>query len=237
MWYKVNKRLIGTQQVRPSWWKPNANTVAYYPLNSNTTVNDMSGNNMNLTNYSATFWIYQWVNSVNIVWDSKCILWYISSIPQWANARTFNFWTYNSNGSATSSSWVEAYFFTGTENTNQMILFMCSEDWANYNRVSQYWAWSWTNFWTPKRQQWVNMCLVYDWTKFICYENWIKKGKWTYTINTSWTKFSLWVKRNGSVSWWNKFSWYFSNFIIENKTWTDEEILSYYNQTKSNYWL
>lgn len=43
--------------------------------------------------------------------------------------------------------------------------------------------------------------------------------------------------------WWRKhwntnfFRWYISEFIWENKNRTDVEILDYYDQTKSNYWL
>jgi hypothetical protein len=31
--------------------------------------------------------------------------------------------------------------------------------------------------------------------------------------------------------------WYISNLIMESKTRTADEILAYYNLTKSNYWL
>ena len=41
---------------------PWSSTIAYYPLNSSTTVNDMSGNGYTLTNDWASFWTYGWVD-------------------------------------------------------------------------------------------------------------------------------------------------------------------------------
>ena len=46
-------------------WLPNKDTIAYYPLNATTTVNDMSGNSKTLTNNNVTFWTYNWVDCAN----------------------------------------------------------------------------------------------------------------------------------------------------------------------------
>lgn len=233
MWYKVNKIRVGTQQVRPSWWKPWANTVAYYPLTSTTTVNDMSGNGKNLTNYGATFWTYQWVDCANIYLNSKYIKGNVDTFPTWANPRTWNFWCYNSNASA--QQYEEAYFFNWTEKTaNYMVLFWIWTD--NKEFVSQRWTWSSWNL-TPLRQQWFNACLVYTWTKFVYYRNWAYVWEWTYTINTQWTEFRIGWPRTSGDAWWDRFSGYMSWFILENKWWTEQEAVDYYNTTKSTYWL
>ena len=80
MWYKVNKRLIGTQQVRPSsrlpsayqeveyiqsngtqyinlWWSPTDN---YFKVVSKATIYD-SGNE-----WSVLFWMTNWSNSLSL---------------------------------------------------------------------------------------------------------------------------------------------------------------------------
>lgn len=231
MWYKVKRIMVWDKQVRPSGWKPWANTIAYYPLTSTTTINDESWNNKNLTNYWATFWIYQWVNCVNIDKRTKYVKWSISTSPTWANPRTYNFWCYNNNSSA--QSYEESYFFNWQEWENYMVLFWIWTD--NKEFVSQFWQW-WI-FWTPIRQQWFNACLVYTWTKFIYYRNWAYVWEWTYTINTKWTELRLWWPRTSWDGWRDKFVWYMSNFIFENKAWSEKEAVNYYNQTKSKYWL
>ena len=93
MWYKVNKIYVGTQQVRPVW-KPWSNTIAYYPLTSTTTVNDMSGNNRNLTNHSVSFNTYDWVNCA-----------YFNGSSQYLNQDSVNMWLFS--GSLTVSSWIK----------------------------------------------------------------------------------------------------------------------------------
>ena len=84
-------------------------------------------------------------------------------------------------------------------------------------------------------------------------------GNWYHVVGTqegstvkmyvNWTL--IWTKTRPSYStpnWWRlwaqftaaaaaKYVGYISNAILENKVWTAQEILDYYNQTKANYWL
>lgn len=206
-------------------WKPWANTVAYFPLDSTNTVNDLSWNSYNLTNSWATFWTNAWVDCM-VCNSSKSVSWSIATLPQWATARTFNFWVYNN--TATAPWWVEMYFFCGTENTNKMILFANNWD-NNWDWITQYWTSSWMIV-SNLRQQRFNACVVYDWSKFLYYRNWSYVWWWTYTINTSWTSFKIYGR-----SWWNNGEKFYSNFIIENKARTADEVAKYYNSTKANY--
>lgn len=235
MWYKLKRIMMRPngveKQVYPKTRNPWANTIAYYPLTSSTTVNDMSGNSKNLTNYWATFWTYQWVDCAAIYDRTKYISWDISTSVTGANPRTYNFWVYNSRATAY---WEEKYFFNGVEyNTNQMVLFFID----SWNDTVSQWG-SWASFWTALRQQWINLCLVYDGSKFTLYRNWTQEwNSWTYTINTQGTTLRLWWPRVSWDSWWDKFEWYMSRFIFEDKARTAQEVADYYNLTKSNYWL
>ena len=66
----------------PERWQPWANTVAYYPLTSTTTVNDLSGNGYTLSTHDTlpTFWIYQWVDCASFNSNSLKT----SSVNPWA---------------------------------------------------------------------------------------------------------------------------------------------------------
>lgn len=209
------------------WWQPWTNTIAYYPFDSTNTVNDMkwSWTAYNLTNSWATFWINAWVDCM-VCSNSKFVYWNIATIPQWATTRTFNFWVYNNSAIAPWS--VEMYFLCGTQDTNQMVLFACWGD-NPWDWISQYWSGSW-ELTSTTREQWFNACVVYDGTKFIYYKNWSYIGDWIYTINTNWTFFNIYAR-----SWWDYWEKFYSNFIIEDKARTAQEVLAYYNATKDNY--
>ena len=208
-------------------WKPWANTIAYYPFTSTSTINDMkwSWTAYNLSNSWATFWTNAWVDCM-VCNNSKSVSWSIATIPQWATVRTFNFRVYNN--LATAPWGVEIYFSYGTENTNQMILFANSWD-TSWDWISQYGSW-WQLASNELRKQRFNACLVYDWSKFLYYRNWSYMGSRTYTINTNWTTFKIYGR-----SWWNNGEKFYSNFIIENKARTAQETAKYYNSTKANY--
>ena len=243
MWYKIKKVRIWVnwveKQIYPAGWKPNANTIAYYPLTSTSTVNDLSWNSNNLTNSWATFWEYHGIDCSRLYWnfsDSWPIAYMYGNItwlPTWANARTYSFWCYNEN--SWNTTYVETYLFQWQASTNKMVLCASSNEFVWYYWISQYWS-SWKMWDTPIiRWQRANHIITYDWSKFEWYVNWTSRWTWTYTINTWSNKLSIWW---ASENWWfNAFNWCFSEFIVENKARSADEITNYYNSTKSNYWL
>lgn len=220
-------------------WQPWANTVAYYPLTSSTTVNDMSGNNRNLTNSNVSFWTQFGVDCATISGNNtttqhtadKYLYANITWLPTWANARTFIYWVYNDNASNTGL--VETYVFQWQSSSNRMILSASSNENIGYYWISQYGASG--AFWAILRQQRCHHCIVYDGSKFTWYVNWVSTWTWTRTINTGSTKFSLWWASENPA--WNAFNGSFSNVILEDKARTAEEVSDYYNNTKWNYWL
>jgi hypothetical protein len=228
MWYKLNWIYVWNQKVRPSGWKPWANTIAYYPLTSETTVNDMSGNNHNLTNSWASFWTYWNVSCVSLNWSSNYLLGNIWDISLYSH--TINIWVY--------VKWEWMINMYGQWDPNH-------KWWAEVIQYHQskfrysYWYDDLDSTNTYSINGWHNVCAQWDRTsnKQIIYVDWV--AQWdrtpTYT-HTIWNtqNFTLWKNSVYSEAY---FNWYISEYIIENKIWTAQEIVNYYNNTKANYWL
>jgi hypothetical protein len=80
----------------------------------------------------------------------------------------------------------------------------------------------------------VHRVLTREWSSWKTYRNnvlfWNATGSGSVWYNTE----VIWNYRPWDK---NPFIWYMSDFIIENKVRTTQEISDYYNQTKTNYWL
>lgn len=208
-------------------WKPWSNTVAYYPLTSETTVNDMSGNNRNLTNNNISFWTFNWVdcayNSTSWRYLSKDLWFKISD-----NNFTINMWIYKT--------WWEyaGYaFFWWLESNNKSIGIWLNSTWdfffafwyddlltssiysynTRYNLICTY------NTSTKAQKIYVNGQLSAERTA----TTWIDLGNTTITLFDSNALNTMY----GGIS----------NTIIESTDWTLSQVQDYYSQTKSNYWL
>ena len=223
-----------------SWWTPWANTVAYYPLTSITTVNDMSGNNRNLTNSNVSFWTQFGVDCAYISWNAdsyhsvtKYLYWNITWLPTWSSARTYSFWIYNDNASVPSAA-DDVYIFQWITSTNRMVFVnWWWVDSSSGLAISQRWS-SWY-FWASIRKQRCYNVITYEGARFEWYVKWVSRWTWTYTINTWSNKFSIfWASENPA---WNAFNWWMSRLILEDRARTAGEVAAYYYQTKSNYWL
>lgn len=204
---------------------PGGNTLLYLPLNSTSTHTDKSWNNRGTTNYSVQFWTYQWVdcgyfNNAHIQVTSF-------NMP---STHTFLVWFYR----------------TGF-NTSDWKLFDSrpSPQYVHWiNSVSSEWT-----FW-------------YVWNTVVV--SWVQTdNKWClYAMSISWSSATLTLLWNGVntvktasvsapsgtpsyINIWNEYNnaynryflWYMSQLILENKAWSSQEILDYYNATKSNYGL
>ena len=227
MWYKVKRIYQWTNLVRPVW-KPNANTIAYYPLTSSTTTSDLSWNNRNLTNSWVTFGTYKWVDCA---YSNKTSYLTKSSFATNLQNLTISAWVYYV---WNNSSWDWNY--------NQFV-------WRWWGSTENFWAYT-ENFYTPWRlvcspwwfwrfqltnnSQWYNVVVTYNYstTTATMYVNGVAGTSNTSTNPPSWT--NIWIGGKESNHWWN---WWLSEFIVENKVWTLDEISNYYNQTKSKYWL
>jgi hypothetical protein len=225
--HELKNAYIGEYQEK---WQPWANTIAYYPLD--TDFNDYSWNNRNLTASNATLTTLDWI---------KCTYlnsWYLrftnsSTLISW-QIRTFSIWIYK-NTSYNGWLW-----------------------WLNYysNSYGDYWAW-WlminyaqgiVQFWDGIKNTtiwnlstwWNNVIVAQNWATVKVYINWTLS--WTVSdASTSWS----WVNMNNITIWTKpsyapsdaKLTGYVWETIVENKTRADQEAIDYYNQIKWNYGL
>jgi hypothetical protein len=236
-WYKIKRILVGTQQVYPAGWKPWANTIAYYPLQSD--ANDYSWNGRNLTNSWITFsdWVGVFNGSSQGYYTNQSLfnksqpftysVWVNpTSIPSWNSSD----WPYASN--------LVMIYQSGDKSTHDKMLWLCDSNkwyWYNYYnwRCEAYASWVQTNTWN-------HLVFVFDWTTNTVYLNW---AAWTpvacwgsYTWYSSATLL-IWDSQDTSATQLKKFYWKLSNVIIESTSWTAQEVSAYYNWTKWNYGL
>lgn len=212
------------------WWHPSANTLAYYPLTSSTTVNDMSWNNRNWTKYwTINFSTYGWVNCAYFNGGSNYI-----QVP-------YDSWM--STSSITISLWAKTLEYNG----NRWLVYKWQFTWQNWiyaiaitNVSWNYFDWrinttphwcnvfDWNNIWT-------HILVDFNWSTWHVYKNWILISTFSQSqsISSDTNKLILWAYWNSSYC----FYWYLSNIIFEKKIRTQAEITEYFNKTKSIYGL
>jgi len=208
-----------------TWWTPWANTIAYYPLDSTNTVNDISGNWYNLTNTMVVFWNYGGVSCASFDWATSKLTATIWTLPQWASPRTMSLWLYYIGGANRSIMW---YWANRTKWWCFIINYAASSEWY---WLTPYYDDVYSNITTTST--WMLLTGIYDGTNFKLYINGeLACTSANITLVTSWINFEIWNPYNT-----NYLYWYVSNVIIENKVRTATEILDYFNQTKSLYWI
>lgn len=240
MWNKIKNIYIRTQKVRPIGWTPWANTVAYIPLKDD--LLDHWPNQYTLTN--------SW-GLVTIVNDKANIgVWYfnggarllntsISSwLPLWTTAKTISCYVrFNYIGSTQAQNIVWFWrWWWGTDSANKS--FFLYRDSSKKLAFTTWWGVNdhHTSI-TTSDDTWYNLLATYDGTDYKVYVNWVLNISGTITPNTDGTTIVIgWT--SDSRSWYENYvTWYISEIIIENQSWTADQITAYYNQTKWNYGL
>ena len=222
---RVMMRPNGTEkQIRPTWWQPWANTYLYLPMKEDF-LDKTEHNTIN--------------NSWAVIQDIsgvKC--WYFNNNRLLCNQVPL------SSKDITVSVWLKT-----SSSSNWWIL------WSNRS-----WIWNWDYLMTSTSR------LIYEaiyWTlstydvtssshmvsntrTHLCYSGWRLYINWqdvtssspTFSNFSQWYAYSIWQQlySNWSVAW-NAYIWYMSEYIIENKTRTAQEVSDYYNLTKWTYWL
>lgn len=212
---------------------PWANTVAYYPLTSQTTVNDLSGNNRNLTNgWSVVFGTYAGVSCAYFdTTDAKKLYW---TLPlSWNTVFTINVWVYR----LSNASWINPNIFTLWDT---WIAWRCF--WVGYTNNNNYylfytWGTDRTSTTLCTKDAWDMLTITNDGTKITMYKNNTQFLQYSVTLNVNTTNFTIWSFPYLTDNKWYIYNWYMSEFIIENKERTAQEISDYYNLTKWNYGL
>lgn len=223
MWYKLKRIMMrpnGTEkQIRPSGWKPWANTIAYYKFDWN--LNDSSGNNNNWTWYN---WAWAFTDGTVNLGGSHAIA--LPFTLAWLTNWTFNIWIKISgnkefNGILGTTTWT-----TWTMHINYIYqapaIRVAVNQYPDIDDVS-----------TLTIDNWYNIIITKSWTTYNIFNNWVLNVSWTsgnFTDNSG-----LYLGTTYQTA--RCLNWYLSNAIFEDKTRTSQEVLDYYNLTKSNYWL
>lgn len=215
-------------------YEPNEHTLAYYPLTTTTTVNDMkgSGTAYNLTNnWDVTFWTYDWVGCAKFWWtqNTSC-LYYNSSLFTWSAEFTVSVW----HKQIIWYSWYHNNILSvWTHNgTNGFI------EWINNTTLYVWW-------WTNDRNTWYTMT-VWDWRNIVythkngtikVYVNWALKYTGTVSFNIqNWrTILWWWISNQSSYVSSDNFQWYLSDAIFENVEWSAQDVQDYYDLTVDRY--
>lgn len=214
-----------SKKIRPAWWTPWSNTVAYYPLNNVYTNTDQSWHKYNWTTtwtltYSTNYCQFSAGNYISIPKVS----------PYWSSPFTQSIW-FNS----PDTSWHQNFFYnqfnSSTDNSAEWLLI--------YSGKLQYWAKGsrdWSNVYSVNNNTWYNVIITYTWSQLKMYVNGSLVWTKSRTISST-TPNYFWIGRGGEV-----YSSVYcvsklSEFIIENKERTATEVQNYYNLTKSDYWL
>ena len=223
--------IINMVYKKKKWWKPWANTIAYYPLKAD--FNDASWNNKNLTNtWSPSITTYWWVACASYSsWNNYS--YYNGSIWATATARTISVWL---NIPTALDAWI--WWIATSNNYWKWWLWFTEKSWQIW--VSDFWAGQ-DRFAYPS--WWFNIIAAQEWSTIKAYLNWTLVKTYTNQDTTwSWATapniLKIWWKPWSNGGWADSnFAWYVSEFILENKTRTADEATKYYNSTKSNYWL
>lgn len=228
---KVTIRPNGTEkQIRPvgwGWWQPWANTIAYLKLEADT--NDSSGNWNNGTPTNITYTQPSGVskNVAVLNWSWWKIDFSSSLVTGWTF--TISLWVYWN--MIADGTWLN------------MIMWNAKSD-AVWYYTDRYWTRLRSFINSTASVETTNLYSQYQWFLYtFSYSNWTMKWYknasliWTATktLSSSDTRnFFIWYRAYSSDRYWN---WYISDFIVESKVRTAQEITDYYDLTKWDYWI
>ena len=222
-------------------WSPWADTIAYYPLTSTTTVNDQSWSGLNLT-WSGTY-------SFGTYWGVDCCYintWMLQTAYSWSssNPLTLSIW-YNRQATPTNdtgvtiatwqTSWVYTPLSIGDNKPSSrpntwdsqwgIYLFAQSASWSNRTASTD------THI---TASTWHYLCATsYNWTSKLYVDGVLVNTLSRWISNFNYLLISRWKAPSDSND--RSMKGYVSEAIFEKKERTAEEIKDYYNGTKSIY--
>lgn len=233
---------VWTTKVRPTWWKPNANTIAYYPLEINT--NDYSWNSRNATQVwsSITFTTStDGYKCANFTWDSNS---YIKYGTQWSSLNlgttdvTVSFWAWDIGSNSYSQNYAMInWIIQGKRASDNNIVIWI---WANSYTVGT-WYMVMQILTTNKSlyssnlfsTNWMHLyTIVFKTDKtYKSYKDGVEQVSGTYPTNSlSWDM---------GIIWWNdredrtqrRYIWKLRQVVLEKEARTEDKIRQYYMTT------
>ena len=225
-------------------WKPWANTLAYYPLETDT--KDYSWNGRDGTNNWVTFSNWLWVFNGS----SYVSLWTWS----WTNIQTnmtisvwFKWnWNWSKDNAVLGKS---EYYATSTSNCYYAITIHEGE------RYLSWWYYCWSDYnlhpmnfrntggWSPtiwpvaQANKWYNVVITNDGNTKKAYVDGVLYATENVLSTTSTVSIDTRIGSFVRYNYDSFFNWNISAVIFEDKARTAEQVANYYNQTKWNYWL
>lgn len=213
-------------------WLPWENTVAYYPLNSTTTVNDQSWNGKNLTNSWATFWTYSWVDCLSL--SNTYLRGDVGDITQYSH--TISMWANRSGGSwdvFMIEWWVGDYDHWGGAELVQRPSYIRYAFWFDdLDSPNSYGNGVWHNIVVEYNKTSSSQIMYIDGS--LVNSRTLSNSHYLYKTNG----FIIWTEQTSTTTISNSyFNGWMSNLIIENWLWNADYVANYYNTTKSKYWI
>lgn len=219
---KIKECYVWHFKVRPKkWWTPWEDTIAYYKFNGN--LNDSSGNNRNLSWWTFTYWELQ-TGAKYIQTSSGQYTNNYTSMPFNTNSYTINI---RACADATTTSWMLVDFHTNKSNFPRFAT-------ASTNKFT--FTTNPTNI-TTTINEWHNyVCVCKNETAY-CYIDGVQKTTKainSHNANLNYFRLNTIGYADASLT---KYTWKgkMSELILESKDRTAQEIVDYYNKTKSDY--
>ena len=227
MWNKIQRIYIGSNLVRPANpYSPTVNTKLYYPLRFDQ--KDVMGNtSISVTGNKETigYKFSKSSSSYTITFNNSRWLW----------IRFFSYWVYcntlpsNTYVRILNTEYAFMNFMPTDSNSSRAknITYVMGTASSPY---SSNWYYSWSKTITLNSRNYIAYWIASN-GQYIATINWsvVWSGtaSWTQYHNSSWP--SDLIGANGA------YAVTFSDVIGEDRVWTQQEILDYYNKTKSNY--
>ena len=223
----------------PTPWTPWADTLLYLKFNNN--LNDDSGKGNTIT--------WSWIGYTTLYGNVKCVE--LTSTTWWIN------WPWDLMSGIWTGDFVVSFWINPITSNNNPLMFanwyewsprpwvqmfmMYRNGWGLSNQVSyhmtQVWHWSSISA-TSLSGTWHN--LVFTRISWVCYWyiDWQEKfTSWSDSTDLSRVNILKILNRaDFSEQKWNSTGVKMSELIVEEKWWSGQESLDYYNQTKWNYW-
>ena len=198
-------------------WKPWANTLFYYSFD-NSNLNDWSWKWNNWTWYSWAWTFVDWIK-----WKCAHIAW-----TRWIRIPiTFPTWdfTYSICAYVTnlSSPQIQSFLWT-IEWWNNIWVFHFH--WTTWNQIVFATSRDWTNrptTWYMEANKRINIILTRSWNVWKIYKNWTQIFNQTIAYSMAWWTWTVGCEYTD----WRAINWNIDEVILENRAWTDTEILKY----------
>lgn len=220
---EIKEVYVWNRKIRPIWWQPWPNTVAYYKFEGN--LNDSSGNNRNLSGGTFTYGTLQ-TGAKYIQTSSGQYTNNYTSMPFNTNSYTINI---RACADATTTSWILVDFHTNKSNFPRFAT-------ASTNKFT--FTTNPTNI-TTTINNWHNyVCVCKNGTAY-CYIDGVQqttKGLNSHNANLNYFRLNT-VGYAGSPLTNFTRKGKMSELILESKDRTTDEIIQYYNKTKTKYWI